>query len=196
LAQAVKGRRVLKGLQHIVIVDALDHHGVGQGARARDRQLLVRAEQAEPVEGTRGQVEALDSAASEEEKPPPTPGSCSLLGLRTSWTSEPLAEITRTDTELALERAAQSAFRAKSCLVCNLRDLQSRGLQQGPSKLASQLLDRLCRRRGAERAEVTRLRCTRRARKRWSLKFGFYGAWFDWLGKHTLSGGRRLTCAP
>jgi len=56
------------------------------------------------------QVEALDSAASEEEKPPPTPGSCSLLGLRTSWTSEPLTEITRTDTELALERAVQSAF--------------------------------------------------------------------------------------
>ena len=53
-AEAVKGRRVLKGLQHIVIVDALDHHGVGQGARARDRQLLLRAEQAEQVEGTRG----------------------------------------------------------------------------------------------------------------------------------------------
>src|SRR5262249_58753084 len=52
---------------------------------------------------------------------------------------------TRTDTELALERAAQPAFRAESCLVCNLRELQVRGLQQGPSKLASQLLDRFGR---------------------------------------------------
>jgi hypothetical protein len=99
----------------------------------------------------------------------PTPDSCSLWGLRTSWASEPLTELTRTDTELALERAAQSAFRAKSCLVCNLRELQLRGLQQGPSKLASQLLDRFgrsdtCGRdelavKGACRLAGTRCKC-------------------------------------
>src|SRR6516162_7085808 len=71
-----------------------------------------------------------------------------LLGARSrrnkhdARTSKPRTEITRTDTKLAFERALQSAFRAKYCLVCNLRKLQSRRLQQGPSKLASQLLDR------------------------------------------------------
>jgi hypothetical protein len=35
----------------------------------------------------------------------------------------------------------ESAFRPESCLLCNLREVELRSLEQGPRKLTSQLLD-------------------------------------------------------
>jgi hypothetical protein len=66
-------------------VMSLTHPGLLSFVTSEQKAVLTVAEekQTQTVAKT-PQVEALVSAASEEEKPPPAPGSCSLLGLRTS----------------------------------------------------------------------------------------------------------------
>ncbi|BAR47201.1 hypothetical protein Maq22A_c28475 [Methylobacterium aquaticum] len=54
VAQAVEARRVLERLEQVLVLDALEADGIGQGGRARGRRRLLGAEQPEQVEGPGG----------------------------------------------------------------------------------------------------------------------------------------------